>query len=206
MVEWTKATDCNSVFTAGSNPAPTSTLNSEAMTKKTENQHFYRLPIDSENGQKLLALLKKGEEAWKAAAELTKELGAVRFTPNEAFLIGGIGQLYFSKKPNERAYQTIRRRGRYFECYPNRGKEAGAKILDRILQLPTVHFKELEPVFGMQETGWVTPAFFDYREDIYLASPTPLDIDGLVESNEAVFAAMNEARKIVEKEKEKKEA
>ena len=169
------------------------------MTKKTGNQHFYRLPIESENGQKLLALLKKGEEAWKAAAELTKELGAVRFTPNEAFLIGGIGQLYFTKKPNGRAYETIRRRGRYFECHPDRGKEAGAKILDRILKLPTVHFKELEPIFGKQETGWVTPAFFDYREDIYLASPTPLDIEGLVESNEAVFAAMNEARKIVEK-------
>ena len=174
------------------------------MTKKTENQHFYRIPIESENGQKLLSLLKKGEEAWKAAAELAKELGAVRFTPNGAFLIGGIGQLYFTKKPNGRAYQTIRRRGRYFECYPNRGKEAGAKILDRILQLPAVHFKELEPVFGKQETGWMTPAFFDYREDIYLASPTPLDIEGLTESNEAVWAAMNEARRIVEKEKEKK--
>ena len=173
------------------------------MTKKTENQHFYRLPKESENGQKLLALLKKGDEAWKAAADLSKELGAVRFTPNEAFLIGGIGQLYFDKKPNERTYETIRRRGRYFECYPNRGKQAGAKILDRILQLPTVHFKELEPIFGKQETGWVTPAFFDYQEDIYLASPTPLDIDGLIESNEAVFAAMNEARKIVEKKKEK---
>lgn len=169
------------------------------MAKKTENQHFYRLPIESENGKKLLALLKKGEEAWKAAAELTKELGAAQFTPNPAFLIGGIGQLYFDKKPNQRAYNTIRRRGRYFECYPNRGKQAGAEIFERILQLPTVHFKELEPIFGKQETGWMTPAFFDYQEDIYLASPTPLDIEGLIESNEAVFAAMNEARKITEK-------
>ena len=37
-------------------------------------------------------------QAWKAAAELSKELGAARFTPNGAFLIGGIGQLYFTKK------------------------------------------------------------------------------------------------------------
>lgn len=175
------------------------------MNKKAENQHFYRLPIESENGKKLLALLKKGEEAWNAAAELTKELGAVRFTPNEAFLIGGIGQLYFTKKPNQRAYEVIRRRDRYFECYPNRGKQAGAKIFERILQLPAVHFKELEPVFGQMEQGTMTPAFFDYHEDIYLASPTPLDIEGLIESNEAVFAAMNEARKIVEKEKKEEE-
>lgn len=168
------------------------------MTKKTENKHFYRLPIDSENGKKLKSLLDKGQDAWNAAANLAKELGAVRFTPNEAFLIGGIGQLYFSKKPNERAYSTIRRRGHYFECYPNRGKEAGAKIFERILQLPAVHFKELEPVFGKMEQGALTPAFFDYQEDIYLASPTPLDIDGLIESNEAVWAAMNEARKIME--------
>lgn len=173
------------------------------MNKKTENQHFYRLPIESENGSKLKALLDKGDEALKAAAELAKELGAVRFTSNEALAIGGIGQLYFDKKPNERAYETIRRRGRYFECYPNRGKQAGAKIFDRILKLPAVHFKELEPIFGKMETGTITPAFFAYKEDIYLASPTPLDIDGLVESNEAVFAAMNEARKIAEKKKEK---
>lgn len=172
------------------------------MDKKTENKYFYRLPIESENGTKLKALIDKGEEAWKAAAELTKELGAVRFTTNPAFLVGGIGQLYFTKKPNERAYETIRRRGRYFECYPNRGKEAGAKILDRILKLPTVHFKELEPLFGQHETGWTTPAFFVYREDIYLASVEPLDMEGLVESNEAVWAAMDAARKIVGSEKQ----
>lgn len=172
------------------------------MTKKTENKYFYRLPIESETGKKLKTLLEKGEEAWKAAADLAKELGAVRFTPNQAFLIGGIGQLYFSKKPGERAYETIRRHGDYFECYPNRGKVAGSKIFERILKLPAVHFKELEPVFGKMEKGSVTPAFFDYLEDIYLASPEPLELEGLVESNEAVWAAMNEARKIVEKGKE----
>ena len=170
------------------------------MTKKTENKHFYRLSVTSENGSKLKTLLNKGDEAFKAAAELAKELGAVRFTTNPAFLVGGIAQLYFSKKPNERAYETIRRRGRYFECYPNRGKEAGAKILDRILNLPTVHFKELEPVFGKQETGWLTPAFFDYKEYIYLASVEPLDIEGLEDSDEAVFNAMNELRKKEEAE------
>ena len=183
-------------------PLPTLILIHRTMNKKTENKYFYRLPIESENGTKLKALIDKGEEAWKAAAELTKELGAVRFTTNPAFLVGGIGQLYFTKKPNERAYETIRRRGRYFECYPNRGKEAGAKILDRILKLPTVHFKELEPLFGQHETGWITPAFFVYREDIYLASVEPLDMEGLVESNEAVWAAMDAARKIVGKEGE----
>ena len=170
------------------------------MSKKTENKHYYRLPITSESGSKLKTLLDKGDEAFKAAAELTKELGAVRFTTNPAFLIGGIAQLYFAKKPNERAYETIRRRGRYFECYPNRGKEAGAKILDRILQLPTVHFKELEPIFGKQETGWMTPAFFDYKEYIYLASTEPLDIEGLESSDEATFNEMNELRKKEEKE------
>ena len=174
------------------------------MEKKTENRHFYRLPIESENGKKLKALLDKGEQAWLAASELARELGAVRFTPNEAFLIGGIGQLYFTKKPNERAYETIRRRGRYFECYPNRGKGAGAKIFERILKLPAVHFKELDPVFGKKETGWMTPAFFDYREDIYLASPEELDIEGLVPSNEAVWAAMNEARRLTEEAAKKK--
>lgn len=170
------------------------------MTKKTENKYFYRLPIESENGAKLKTLLDKGSEAWKTAAKLAKELGAVRFTPNPAFLIGGIGQLYFTKKPNERAYETIRRRGRYFECYPNRGKGAGSKIFERILQLPAVHFKELELIFGKMEQGSLTPAFFDYREDIYLASVTPLELEGLVETNEALWAAMKTARDIVEKE------
>ena len=145
-------------------------------------------------------LISKGEEAWKAAAELAKELGAARFTPNPAFLIGGIGQLYFTKKPNERAYETIRRRGRYFECYPNRGKEAGAKIFERILKLPAVHFKELELIFGKKETGWITPSFFHYREDIYIASVEPVELEGLVETNEAVWAAMDAAREIIAKE------
>lgn len=172
------------------------------MTKKTTNDHFYRLPADSEAGKKLKALLVKGEQAWKAAADLAKELGAVRFTPNPAFLIGGIGQLYFSRKPNSRAYETIQRHKGYFECYPNRGKVAGARIFERILQLPAVHFKELEPIFGKMEEGALTPAFFDYLDDIYLASPEPLELEGLVESNAAVWAAMNEARKIVENEKE----
>ena len=169
------------------------------MEKKT-NQYFYRLPIESAVGQKMKELISKGEEAWKAAAELAKELGAARFTPNPAFLIGGIGQLYFTKKPNERAYETIRRRGRYFECYPNRGKEAGAKIFERILKLPAVHFKELELIFGKKETGWITPSFFHYREDIYIASVEPLELEGLVETNEAAWAAMNTAREIVAKE------
>ena len=131
------------------------------MSKKTENKHFYRLPMESSAGKRMKELITKGEEAWKAAAELAMELGAVRFTTNPAFLIGGIGQLYFTKKPNERAYETIRRRGRYFECYPNRGKEAGARIFERILQLPAVHFKELELIFGKMKQGFLTPAFFD---------------------------------------------
>ena len=170
------------------------------MEKETINQYFYRLPIESAVGQKMKELISKGEEAWKAAAELAKELGAARFTPNPAFLIGGIGQLYFTKKPNERAYETIRRRSRYFECYPNRGKEAGAKIFDRILKLPAVHFKELELIFGKKETGWITPSFFHYREDIYIASVEPLELEGLVETNEAVWAAMDAAREIVANE------
>lgn len=168
--------------------------------EKKINQYFYRLPIESAVGQKMKELISKGEEAWKAAAELAKELGAARFTPNPAFLIGGIGQLYFTKKPNERAYETIRRRGRYFECYPNRGKEAGAKIFERILKLPAVHFKELELIFGKKETGWITPSFFHYREDIYIASVEPLELEGLVETNEAVWAAMDAAREIIAKE------
>ena len=196
----TKAGPFRSVHPGVRLPLPALIPIQRTMNKKTENKYFYRLPIESDAGQKMKELIVKGEAAWKAAAELTKELGAVRFTTNPAFLIGGIGQLYFTKKPNERAYETIRRRGRYFECYPNRGKEAGAKILDRILKLPAVHFKELEPLFGQHETGWMTPAFFDYREDIYLASVEPLELEGLVETNEAVWAAMNEARKIVEKE------
>lgn len=167
------------------------------MIKDKESKHYYRLPIESENGKRLKDLLDRGEKAWEKAAELAKELGAVRFTPNDAFLIGGIGQLYFSKKPNERAYETIRRRGRYFECYPNRGKEAGAKIFERILKLPAIHFKELEPVFGVRKEGWMTPAMFDYREDIYLESHEPLAIEGITETNEAVWAAMKEARRIV---------
>lgn len=174
------------------------------MAKKTENKHFYRLPVETEAGKQMKALLEKGQEAWNAAANLAKELGAVRFTTNDAFLIGGIGQLYFQKKPNERAYETIKRVGHYFECYPNRGKEAGAKIFERILKLPAVHFKELEPIFGKMEEGAITPAFFDYLDDIYLASPKPLKVEGAVESNEAVWATMNEARKLVEKEKEGK--
>lgn len=168
--------------------------------EKKINQYFYRLPIESSVGQKMKELISKNEEAWKAAAELAKELGAARFTPNPAFLIGGIGQLYFTKKPNERAYETIRRRGRYFECYPNRGKEAGAKIFERILKLPAVHFKELELIFGKKETGWITPSFFHYREDIYIASVEPLELEGLVETNEAVWAAMDAAREIIAKE------
>ena len=40
MVEWPKATDCNSVFTVGSNPTPTSTLSTFIMKEKPKTIHF----------------------------------------------------------------------------------------------------------------------------------------------------------------------
>lgn len=161
--------------------------------------YYYHCPLESLNGHRLKAIIDKCEQAWAAASNLAKELGATRFTLNDAFLVGGIGQLYFTKKPNERAYETIRRRGQYFECYPNRGKVAGAKIFERIIQLPTVHFKELEPVFGPIKKGFVTPAFFHYCEDIYLSSTTPLEIDGLIETDEATWNCMDKASKAAKK-------
>lgn len=164
--------------------------------KTAENQHFYRLSVSTEKGQALKNILDRCNEAMQASAKLAAELGAIRFTQNEAFLAGSIGNLYFEKKPNERTYETVRRRGRYFECFPNRGKEAGAKIFTRIMNLPVVPFSHLESVFGKQEKGWVTPAIFEYKGDIYLASATPLAIEGLEDIHAGTFAAMDTARKL----------
>ena len=164
--------------------------------KKAENQHFYRLPVSTEKGQALKNILDRCDEAMKASALLAAELGAVRFTQNGAFLAGSIGNLYFTKKPNERAYETVRRRGRYYECFPNRGKEAGAKIFARIMSLPVVSFSVLTTVFGDMPQGTVTPTIFEYKEDLYLASATPLTIDGLEDIHAGTFAAMETARKL----------
>lgn len=168
--------------------------------KKKTTKYYYRLPIETEAGKKLKEILDKGQEAWEAAAGLVKKLGAARFTTNGAFLIGGIGKLYFEHKPNQRAYDVLRRYKNYYECIPNRGRHAGHNIMQEILDLPTVKFSELRPVFGEQKTGWITPAFFDYLDDIYISSSNELAVEGMVESNEAVWAAMKEAKRITSTE------
>ena len=175
------------------------------MKKKTENNHYYRLPIDSEAGQKIKALLDRCDEAWRAASLHAQKLGAARFTTNGAFLAGGIGQLYFEHKPNQRAYTVMRRHKGLYECYPNRARHAGHNIFEEIMKLPVVKFSELLPIFGEMKQGDITPAFFDYHEDIYINSETPLQLEGLVESNEAVWEAMKEARRIVKEEESREE-
>lgn len=164
--------------------------------KTPEYQHFYRIKTGVPTGMLLKNILDRSEDALREAALLAAQLGAVRFTQNDAFLAGGIGNLYFDKKPNERAYETVRRRGRYFVCYPNRSKEAGAKIFERIMQLPTVSFSILTPVFGDMPQGFTTPAFFEYQDDIYLASTTPLQLEHQEEINPGTWAAMEKERKL----------
>ena len=168
------------------------------MSKNTENKHFYRLSTDTVDGKYLSIIIEKGEVAMRAAAALAAELGAARFTPNPAFLVGGIGQLYFEDQPDKDTYEVIKFKGKYFECYPNRGKEAGAKVLERILQLPVVRLRELDQVFGMMPQGALTPAFFDYKDYIYLASTEPLELAGedeLEPIDEATFKVMHELKR-----------
>lgn len=167
-----------------------------------EYKHYYRLPIDTETGKQVKSLLDRCDVAFQAASEHAKKLGADRFTTNEAFLSGSIGQLYFKHKPNQRAYTVTRRHKGYFECYPNRARHAGHNIFEEIMKLPVVKFSELLPIFGEMKQGDLIPSLFDYREDIYIASVNPLTIEGLVESNEAVWAAMKEAKKITSTEEE----
>lgn len=166
--------------------------------EKTTTHCYYRLPVATEAGKILMDIIGRGDKAWKAASDLARELGAARFTPNGVFLVGGIGQLYFTKKPSSRAYVTNRRRKGFFESYPNRGKEAGARIFERILQLPVVHFKELEPVFGRQSEGWQAPAFFGYGEHIYLKSSAPLEVEGLTEATESEWEEAKKEKNLTE--------
>lgn len=166
--------------------------------EQTETYHYYRLPMETEAGQRVKRVITKAELAWNMSAMLARRIGADRFTPNGAYITGGIGQFYFKDKPESKAFVIQKIHGDYFECIPNRGNEEGYALWQEILSLPVVTFKDIADVFGKLEEGMSTPAFFDYRTDIYIRSSHPLDLEGLVESSEGIFSAMNEARNISE--------
>lgn len=151
------------------------------MSKK----HYYRLPADSEVGEKLTELYDRGADAMNAASGLAKELKADEFTPSQGFALGGIGCLLFRSKPSEKIYDVIDRSCKLYACTPNTSTKEGVEVLKRISGLPGVRIEEVCEVFGIDFRnknfrGRSMPNFFRVEETWdYVRTEYPLYIEGM---------------------------
>lgn len=156
-------------------------------------KHYYRLPADSEVGQKLTGLYLRGAEAMNAASRLAEELKSYKFTASQGFAMGGIGCLLFRRKPSEAKFDVVDRSGKLYACTPNTSTKEGREILKRIAELPVVRIEEVCEVFGVDFRnknleGKSMPNFFRVEETWdYVKTEYPLYIEGMRPITEEEF-------------------
>lgn len=147
--------------------------------------YHYRLPIDSEIGEKLTDLYFRGNESFNAASRLALELKADEFTPSAGFAMGGIGCLLFRRKPSAKKYDVIDSQDKLYACSPNTSTKEGKEILKLIAALPVVTIKEVCEAFGFDYhsnkfQGKLIPRFFRVDDEWdYIESDFPLYIHGM---------------------------
>lgn len=155
--------------------------------------HHYRLPADSEVGQKLTELYARGGEAMNAASALAEELKAYEFTQSKGFAMGGIGCLLFRRKPSAKKYDVVERVDKLYACVPNTSTKEGKEILQRISELPTVKIREVCEAFGFAYNsdhfhGLAMPNFFRVEQEWdYIRTEFPLYIEGMQPVTEEEF-------------------
>lgn len=147
--------------------------------------YHYRLPVDSETGEKLTGLYIRGNESFNAASRLALELKAVEFTPSAGFAMGGIGCLLFRRKPSAKKYDVVDSQDKLYACHPNTSTKEGQDILKRMAALPVVTIQEVCETFGFNYhsdkfQGKLMPRFFRVEEEWdYIESDFPLYIEGM---------------------------
>lgn len=154
---------------------------------------FYRTPVSSETGCKLTELYRRGQEAASAASALAEKLKAVEFEMNPSFAMGGIGILYFKRKPSARRWDAHVKENGWYLCVPNIATQAGLKVLKEIAALPVVKMEQVAEAFGIDvqkrhPDNRMLPMFFRVEEQYdYVKCDAPLDCPGLEETTEEEF-------------------
>ena len=114
-------------------------------------KYYYRVSQQSELSRVLNELLVRGltclNEASKMAGTMFK---ADSFTPSTGCAMGGIGQLFFKRKPTARRWEVLGKTEDGLYCaIPNPLTRSGCMAVSKIATLPIVKNSEVIKAFGI---------------------------------------------------------
>lgn len=148
-------------------------------------KYYYRTSQTSETGGNLDALLTRGTECINAAAKMVSEVfKAESFTTSMGCAMGGIGQLFFKRKPTARRWEVLGKTEDGLYCViPNSATRSGYQAIEKIITLPVVKNSEVIKAFGKIDAKMNTklPKFFPLEDCyIYVESEYPIENEDLM--------------------------
>ena len=157
--------------------------------------NYYRIEPETETGRNINALLAEGTKCINAAATMAaNEFHAESFIPSTRVAMGGIGQLFFRRKPTSRRWEILGKTSDGLYCaIPNPGTRSGCMVVEKLIKLPVVNNKQVIEAFGIETTSdIVLPKFFAVENIVYVSSPYVIDNPALiVVTEEEYLMAMN---------------
>lgn len=159
-------------------------------------KYYYRTSLLGDLGKALNELLAKGlicmNEAGRMAGTLFK---ADSFTPSTGCAMGGIGQLFFKRKPTARRWEVLGKTHDGLYCViPNPTTRSGCQAVEKIITLPIVKNSEVARAFGLEPKENIKlPKFFPVDgQHIYIEADYAIDNDDLISvSNDEYNDALN---------------
>lgn len=159
-------------------------------------KYYYRVSQQSELSRVLNELLVRGltclNEASKMAGTMFK---ADSFTPSTGCAMGGIGQLFFKRKPTARRWEVLGKTEDGLYCaIPNPLTRSGCMAVSKIATLPIVKNSEVIKAFGINAIeNTKLPKFFPIEGyHIYIEAEYPIENEDLITvSNEEYETALN---------------
>ena len=157
--------------------------------------HYYRIEPETEVGRSLNSLLIEGTRCVNEAAKLAaNEFHADSFTPSTRVAMGGIGQLFFRRKPTSRRWEILGKTSDGLYCViPNPGTRSGCMVVEKLIKLPVVSNKQVVEAFGIKTTSdIVLPKFFAVENIVYVCSCYEINNPALIAvTEEEYLMAMN---------------
>lgn len=166
----------------------------------TRNYNYYACPIDSELGQRIVALMQRMYEASKAASDIALEKHADELMEDNLYAAGGIQFLVYNHPPRAKKTLYVARKyeGQYY-CIPNMHYNVGLRFAKKLARLPRVTFAEMYDALYLdmrdpQFANCMVPRYFsDGKEWVYICTDIDLlslHIDKhLTLSNDKVYDA-----------------
>lgn len=159
-------------------------------------KHYYCTSQQSDLGKTLDQLLARGLECLNAAAKMAAEtFKAHSFTPSTGCAMGGIGQLFFKRKPTARRWEVLGKTDDGLYCViPNPTTRSGCQAVEKMITLPIVKNSDVVRAFGLEPKETIKlPQFFPVDgQYIYIEADYAIDNDDLISvSNDEYNDALN---------------